>query len=82
MSRAQISASARFCGRDFSPGELERIRAIIVQGQVCRTQLARQVCQEFAWLNAQGSTQGDELQGRAAAHGASRLARATAATCP
>jgi hypothetical protein len=54
MSRAQTSASARFCGRDFSPGELERIRAIIVQGQVCRSQLARQVCQEFAWLNAQG----------------------------
>jgi hypothetical protein len=26
MSRAQTSASARFCGRDFSPGELERIR--------------------------------------------------------
>jgi hypothetical protein len=54
MSRAQTSASARFCGRDFSPGELERIRAIIAQGQVCRSQLARQVCQEFAWLNAQG----------------------------
>jgi hypothetical protein len=54
MSSAQTSASARFCGRDFSPGELERIRAIIVQGQVCRSQLARQVCQEFAWLNAQG----------------------------
>ncbi len=54
MSRAQTSASARFCGRDFSPGELERIRAIIAQGQACRSQLARQVCQEFAWLNAQG----------------------------
>ena len=54
MSRAQTSASARFCGRDFSPGELERIRAIIGQGQVCRSQLARQVCQEFGWLNAQG----------------------------
>ena len=45
---------ARFCGRDFSPGELERIRALIAQGQACRSQLARQVCQEFAWLNAQG----------------------------
>jgi hypothetical protein len=54
MSRAQTSASARFCGRDFSPGELERVRAIIAQGQVCRSQLARQVCQEFGWLNAQG----------------------------
>ena len=54
MSGAQTSASARFCGRDFSPGELERIRALIAQGQVCRSQLARQVCQEFGWLNAQG----------------------------
>jgi len=54
MSIAQTGASARFCGRDFSPGELERIRAIIAQGQACRSQLARQVCQEFAWLNAQG----------------------------
>jgi uncharacterized protein DUF4338 len=54
MSIAQTSASARFCGRDFSLGELERIRAIIAQGQACRSQLARQVCQEFAWLNAQG----------------------------
>ena len=54
MSTAQIGAWARFCGRDFSPGELERIRALIAQGQVCRSQLARQVCQEFAWLNAQG----------------------------
>ena len=54
MSTAQSGAWARFCGRDFSPGELERIRALIAQGQVCRSQLARQVCQEFAWLNAQG----------------------------
>jgi hypothetical protein len=49
-----VSSSARFCGRDFSPGELEPVRAIIAQSQVCRSQLARQVCQEFGWLNAQG----------------------------
>src|SRR5271167_3083355 len=54
MSTAQTGAWARFCGRDFSPGELERIRALIAQGQACRSQLARQICQEFAWLNAQG----------------------------
>jgi hypothetical protein len=53
-SVADTSASMRFCGRDFSPGELERIRAIITQGQICRSQLARQICQEFAWLNARG----------------------------
>jgi Domain of unknown function (DUF4338) len=54
MSAAQVGASVRFCGRDFSPAELARIRFLIAQGQACRSQLARQVCQEFGWLNAQG----------------------------
>ena len=54
MSIANASVSLRFCGRDFSPEELERIRVLIAQGQICRSQLARQVCREFAWLNALG----------------------------
>jgi Domain of unknown function (DUF4338) len=54
MSAAQVGASVRFCGRDFSPAELARIRFLIAQGQACRSQLARQVCQEFGWRNAQG----------------------------
>jgi hypothetical protein len=54
MSAAEPGASARFCSRDFSPTELERIRFIIAQGNTWRSQLARQVCQEFGWLNAQG----------------------------
>jgi hypothetical protein len=54
MSRMQPEASARFCGRDFSPAELERIRFLVAQGNTWRSQLARQVCQEFGWRNAQG----------------------------
>jgi hypothetical protein len=54
MSAAQPGASARFCGRAFSAAELTRIRFLIAQGNAWRSQLARQVCQEFGWLNAQG----------------------------
>src|SRR3954452_12564568 len=54
MSVAEAGASVRFCGRDFSPSELERIRCLIAQGNTWRSQLARQVCQEFGWRNAQG----------------------------
>jgi hypothetical protein len=54
MSIREAGASARFCGRDFSPAELARIRTLIAQGNTWRSQLARQVCQEFGWLNAQG----------------------------
>ena len=73
---------ARFCGRDFSPGELERIRALIAQGQACRSQLARQVCQEFAWLNAQGRLK--EMSCKVALLRMERagLLELSAATCP
>jgi hypothetical protein len=54
MSAAQPGVSVRFCGRDFSPTELERIRSLIAQGNTWRSQLARHVCQEFGWRNAQG----------------------------
>jgi Domain of unknown function (DUF4338) len=54
LSAAEPGPSVRFCGRDFSPAELERIRSLIAQGDTCRSQLARQVCQEFGWRNAQG----------------------------
>jgi hypothetical protein len=61
MSGGESAASVRFCGRDFSPTELERIRFLIAQGQACRSQLARQVCQEFGWLTALGRLEGNEL---------------------
>jgi hypothetical protein len=54
MSAAQPGAAVRFCGRDFGPAELERIRGLIAQGNTWRSQLARQVCQEFGWRNTQG----------------------------
>jgi hypothetical protein len=54
MSAPQAGASVRFCGREFSPAELERIRGLIAQGNTWRSELARQVCQAFGWRNAQG----------------------------
>jgi hypothetical protein len=54
MRAPEPGASVRFCGRDFSPTELARIRFLIAQGNTWRSQLARQVCQEFGWRNAQG----------------------------
>jgi hypothetical protein len=54
MSIRETGTSVRFCGRDFSPTELERIRGLIALGHTWRSQLARQVCQEFGWRNAQG----------------------------
>jgi Domain of unknown function (DUF4338) len=54
MSTTEPGASVRFCGRAFNAAELARIRALIAQGDTCRSRLARQVCQEFGWLNAQG----------------------------
>ena len=54
MSAPEAGTSVRFCGRAFSPAELARIRALIAQGNTYRSQLARQVCQEFGWRNGQG----------------------------
>jgi hypothetical protein len=54
MSAPQAGASVRFCGRDFSPTELARIRGLIAQGNTWRSQLARQVCQAFGWRDGQG----------------------------
>jgi hypothetical protein len=54
MSAPEPGTSVRFCGRDFSPAELERIRGLIAQGNSWRSQLARQVCQEFGWLECPG----------------------------
>jgi hypothetical protein len=56
MSVAEVGASVRFCGRAFSAPELARIRCLIAQGNTWRSQLARQVCQEFGWLECPGPT--------------------------
>lgn len=47
------SVSRRFSGRDFTEDELARIRAWLLQEKLCREHLARRVCLEFGWLNAQ-----------------------------
>lgn len=46
--------SGRFCGRTFSPEELEWIQALVAAGTFNRAQLARRVCEQFNWLNPAG----------------------------
>ena len=46
--------SLRFCGRQFSLAELEKLRHWLAQGQCHRSELARRVCAEFGWINGAG----------------------------
>src|SRR5258708_18989950 len=53
-STSRPPGSARFSGRDFTGEELAAIRSWLAPEKLCREQLARRVCEEFRWLNAQG----------------------------
>lgn len=46
----------RYCGRDFSPAELDLIRSIIARAQEhpTREAIARAVCQSLAWVKPDG----------------------------
>jgi len=46
--------SLRFCGRQFSLAELEKLRHWLSEGQCHRSELARRVCAEFGWINGAG----------------------------
>lgn len=46
--------SWRFCGRDFTAAELVWIRALLAEGQLNRSQLARRVCEHLQWVNGAG----------------------------
>jgi hypothetical protein len=47
--------AARYCGRLFAAGEMERIRALIAAKPTPnRAQLSRQVCRELGWLKPDG----------------------------
>ena len=46
--------SLRFCGRQFSLAELEKLRHWLAEGQCHRSELARRVCAEFGWINGAG----------------------------
>lgn len=52
--RLSPSQSLRFCGRQFSPPELELLRHWLAQGQLNRSGLARRLCEELDWVNGMG----------------------------
>jgi Domain of unknown function (DUF4338) len=44
----------RYCGREFSNAELERIRFLAAKPKMTRQKLSKQVCQEFQWHKLDG----------------------------
>ncbi len=54
MSQPINPSHRRFSGREFTEQEIETIRAWISEKTLCREHIARRVCQEFGWINAQG----------------------------
>jgi hypothetical protein len=45
----------RYCGRDFTPAELEHIRQLLELRPILgRVALSRRICQDLGWLNALG----------------------------
>ncbi len=51
-----MSGSLRYCGRDFSPAELDRIRALIAHTDppLSRTKLSQAVCEVLDWRKPDG----------------------------
>ena len=48
-------AARRYCGREFSPAELDHIRKLLELRPVLgRVALSRRICQDFGWLNVLG----------------------------
>lgn len=53
--KANNSQTWRYCGRDFSPAELDRIRQIIASDEKPnRAQISRRVCQTLGWYKPDG----------------------------
>jgi len=50
---AEVS-SWRFCGRGFSPAQMQWIQSLVAGSGLNRAQLARRVCQQLQWINAAG----------------------------
>jgi hypothetical protein len=44
----------KYCGREFSDANLERIRHLAAEPKMTRQELSRQVCREFGWLKHNG----------------------------
>ena len=48
-------AARRYCGREFSPAELDRIGQLLELKPVLgRVALSRRICQDLGWLNVLG----------------------------
>ena len=44
----------KYCGREFTDAEIERIRFLSAEPKMTRLALSRQVCREFGWLKLDG----------------------------
>jgi hypothetical protein len=50
-----VEAARRYCGREFSPAELDRIRELLqIRPALGRVALSRRICQDLGWLNVLG----------------------------
>ena len=55
MSANQTELARRYCGRNFTAAEIDRIRWMITsEPKPHRLQLSRMVCREFGWLRVDG----------------------------
>ena len=55
MSTRAPGSPIRYCGRDFSADEMEKIRRLIASSpERNRAQLSRQVCNELGWRRPDG----------------------------
>jgi hypothetical protein len=50
-----VEAARRYCGREFSPAELDRIGELLqIRPALGRVALSRRICQDLGWLNVPG----------------------------
>lgn len=62
--RLSPQESLRFCGRTFSPSELDWLRHLLASERLTRQQLARRLCEHVHWVNGAGGLK--EMSGRVA----------------
>lgn len=45
----------RYCGRDFTPTEIDLIRELLTTPQMNRARLSREVCEKLSWRRDNGA---------------------------
>jgi hypothetical protein len=45
----------RYCGRDFTPAEIDLIRELLATPQINRAPLSREVCERLGWRRDNGN---------------------------